>query len=243
VPADGRCQGRSGETARCCPQQVTEEVVYTAHTHDDEDRGLGKLKLELAAIYISVFSAVLACASLYLSHFRRPKIEVTFGQNVHLYHPENGGTGIYVSVVIFNTSPTLGTVNQIYLRIQSPDGFDYLLRWLEEWTITSRESDYEFLTVARPFSVEGHSSRAKFLWFNAPDDDEPLMFVPGKYKLSLLLESNATGQKEEVCEETFLVTDFVADELARRYRSNSAKTRILPFEGKTQISAKVLSKS
>ena len=188
-------------------------------------------------IVISITGVGIAITSLYLSNFRRPDISAGLGPDVHLYHPSDGGTAIYLPVVFTNNSPTRGAVLQAYLKISHPNGKNYYLKWLEEWKISTRQSDYEYISRAKPFTIDGHSSSFKLFWFLRPNDSNPLLFSKGKYQFTLHLWSKHQSSPTKESSETLEVSEIVEEILISRFKNNDPTTRIIHFEGKSLIAS------
>ncbi len=184
---------------------------------------------------ISGLSLVVSSIALYMGQFRRAKLKIIVGPDIHIYHPVDGGTAFYIPVIFTNKSPTRGLVEEIYLRMRTPSGRTYQLKWLEEIRLTIRDWNYDHLDNAKPFTIGGFESVSKVCWFLWPEVREPLELVAGQYSVSIEATSDKGKKPEIKKQKTLIISGETEKTLNLRKSSKDPKARIHYFEGDSEI--------
>jgi hypothetical protein len=180
------------------------------------------------ALSFSSLGLIVSVLALYLGQFRRSRLAAVLGPDVHIYHPSDGGTGVYIPIIFSNHSPTRGVVYQVFLRIRSPEGMNYYLRWRREATIAEPTWEYGFEGRAKPFTVDGHSSQAKVYWFLWPDNEkQDLLFKEGKYSLTAYVWSQRIAIPDVATSEELEISREVEKILEDRRKAKDPVSRVL----------------
>jgi len=192
---------------------------------------------ELVSTSISLISLCVAVSAIYLGHFRDPNIEVKLGPDVHLYHPLDGGTAIYLPFLVANNSPTRGAVHQIVIQVSTPSGKQYYSRWQEEADIKQRTWEYSTLGRVKPFTIGGHETVSKIYWFWFPETNSPLLFETGEYQVAAHIWTKNKQKPDAVFLEKFIITQEVEKILADYRERKDPRTRFVYFKRRNLISA------
>ncbi len=189
---------------------------------------------------LSFLGLIISMTAIYLGQFRSAEILATLGPEIHIYYPHDGGSALYLPITFSNSSPTRGVVYQIYLRLSTPNGMNYYLRWGEEASITERTWEYTTIGRVKPFTIDGYSSVSKVYWFLWPQDEKPsLRFEAGTYSLTSYVWSTKQNKPDILSNETLEINSEVADILAERKRKNDPHTRILYLKDRGLIATAI----
>ncbi len=181
-------------------------------------------------------SATIAAFALWLTHFRKARIEVTLGPEVHFYHPRDGGSAVYVPFIFTNISPRRATVRQVFLEITTLSGEHRLMRWMREATIAPQSWEYSYKDRVKPISIDSFSSDSRVYWFLWPENpQDDLRFIDGRYSLEahVWLSKGSTPDVSSI--QTITISKESEDELVKRRRLQDPQTRIHYFDTQTLI--------
>lgn len=190
------------------------------------------------SIVISSLSLIVAATTLYMNQFRKAKIKIILGPDIHMYHPSDGGTAFYLPVIFTNRSPTKGLVKEIFLKVECPDKGCYFMLWKEEVSISLKDMEYVHTDRAKPFTIDGYATTAKTYWFLWPQNkQQPLTFKQGEYTFTIMART-AKGDITDVQQSEKLT---ISAELERvfleRMQQKDATTRYKYFDNKTLVAA------
>jgi hypothetical protein len=188
------------------------------------------------AIGTGSLSVLLSGLALYLTQFRKAKVSAQIGPAIHLYHPQDGGTAIYLPTIFLNTRPVNGAVFKAYLVVEGLDKQRFILKWLESANINIETRAYSRNSPSKPFTIDGHATIADVLWFLCPEQSN-LRFRAGDYNVTLFIWTNTDEKPSAVTKEVLTITPFVETFLAERKEKKDSTTRIIYFQNKAHIAS------
>jgi len=190
------------------------------------------------AFVLSFIAIVLSVLAFYMTHLRQSDIRVRLQPKLHIYHPADGGTALYVQAAFVNHSPTSDVIQDILLKVQERNSADgcFLCSWQEEGELPFRGTTYKQTGVAAPFVVPGNSTVMKTLWFLYINNADPLLFKGTEYDITLYCERAGKKQPGIVTSEILHIHEESAQELAKRKGKKDPTTQIFPFKWRKPIS-------
>lgn len=148
--------------------------------------------LALAGLVVASFSFVISIATLYFTFLSKPKVKPNVGPYIKIYYAdyeEGGGTGFYLPISFFNTSPNSALISRTAIEIhKKTNEQNRFLIFCTSYSELNMESNaWKQKEIAYSLPVLGKSSAqktAKYYW--SPDNSQKLIFEEGTYILTFL---------------------------------------------------------
>lgn len=186
---------------------------------------------DIFSLGLGLFGSTLSILTLYLTQFRRPKIKVRCGPNVHFWHAPPTMTGFYLPVIFQNRSPARGFIYEAFLVIKDPTGLHFALKWTKSVTI-DKDMNYAETGPSKPFNIDGYVAQADvfmFEWYDIPNAS--ITFGEGTYEVTLCVWTTDRQRPDVRIHEKFEITPSLRDIMREKRRTSDNTTRFIPLQG------------
>lgn len=120
---------------------------------------------DIVSLALGGLGFLIASFTFYLTQLRSARIRVEVGPEITVYHPKDGGFGMYLPFSFVNNNKRGGSISRIavILNKKSETNEAYFFRWADVVKYDSNTKGYDHLDNARAFSVPGESAVSKFI--------------------------------------------------------------------------------
>ena len=193
---------------------------------------------DIITLTISSIALVLSGISLYRTHFRKPKLSISIGPDIHLFYvKESKSPGIYIPIIFTNLSPVNGFVWRVMISIKDTSGGTTYINWANEISTDAAFSAYKVIGNVKPFVVPGNSSIDKIFSFHYPinvneNKDMVLKWTEGRFDINVFIWlSKDSTQPKIVVSEHIVIDSNSAKALQTNLESGLMTTRYLYING------------
>jgi hypothetical protein len=187
----------------------------------------------VVALAVSIAGLLFSGLNLYLTQLRAPRVEAAVGPSLLVYHPFDGGFGMYVPVSLLNTTARGAAVlrARAQLRLRS-DSRVFEFEWANFVTRDQHTGNFTFNGEAGPIAVAPNSAASRLVFFVwRPTSRPDLELKSGTYDLRLLFWTDDSFEPSMEIVHSFLVSPELAETLRLRRQEQDGSTSRITLEG------------